>query len=141
MISFYFNISSLLWVGIVTGYGLDGPGIESRWGQDFLHPFRLALGPTQPPFQWVPGLFPGGKVARLWCWPPNSIQCQGYRKSRAIPVLPLWAFVACSGVTFTFTFISSLLLHVRNRLQHTVSFVHVFLLLYFTVYRLCTYIS
>jgi len=22
-------------VGIATGYGLDGPGIESRWGQDF----------------------------------------------------------------------------------------------------------
>ena len=22
-------------VGIATGYGLDGPGIESRWGRDF----------------------------------------------------------------------------------------------------------
>jgi hypothetical protein len=36
-------------VGIATGYGLDGPGIESRWGLDFLHLFRPALGPTQPP--------------------------------------------------------------------------------------------
>ena len=33
-------------VGIATGYGLDGPGIESWWG---------GLGPTQPPVQWVPG--------------------------------------------------------------------------------------
>jgi len=33
-------------VGIATGYGLGGPGIESRWGQDFLHLSRLALGPT-----------------------------------------------------------------------------------------------
>jgi hypothetical protein len=35
-------------VGIATGYGLDGPVIESWWGQDFPHLPRLKLGPTQP---------------------------------------------------------------------------------------------
>jgi hypothetical protein len=46
-------------VGIVARYGLDGPGIESRWGRDFPHLSRPALGTTQPPIQWVPGLSRG----------------------------------------------------------------------------------
>ena len=46
-------------VGIVTRYGLGGPGIESWWGRDFPHLSRPALGPTQPPVQWVPGLSRG----------------------------------------------------------------------------------
>ena len=37
-------------VGIATGYRLDGPWIESRWGgRDFPHLSRPAAGPTQPP--------------------------------------------------------------------------------------------
>ena len=45
-------------VGIVTGYGLDGPGIESRWGRDFPLLSRPALGPT--PYNGT-GFFPGVK--------------------------------------------------------------------------------
>ena len=38
-------------VSIATGYGLGGPGIESRWGRDFPNVSRPTLGPTQPPVQ------------------------------------------------------------------------------------------
>ena len=37
---------------------LDGPGIESRRGRNFPHPSGPALGPIQPPTQWLLDLFP-----------------------------------------------------------------------------------
>jgi hypothetical protein len=46
-------------VGIATCYGLNGSEIESRWGRDFQHLSKPALGPTQPPVQWVLGLSRG----------------------------------------------------------------------------------
>ena len=42
-------------VGIATDYGLDSPGIESRWSEIF-RPSRPALWSIQPPVQWVSGL-------------------------------------------------------------------------------------
>jgi hypothetical protein len=48
-------------VGIATRYGLDGPGIESRWGRNFPYLSIPALKPTQPPIERVSGLYGGVK--------------------------------------------------------------------------------
>ena len=48
-------------VGVATRYGLDGPGFESRRGRDFPHLSIPALGSTQSPVQWIPGLSLGIK--------------------------------------------------------------------------------
>ena len=45
-------------VGIATDYGLDGPGSNPGVDEIF-SPSRPALGPTQPPIQWVPGFSRG----------------------------------------------------------------------------------
>jgi len=50
-------------VGTATDYGLDGPE-SNPGGEEIFRPSRSALGPTQPPVQWVPGLSRGVKCGR-----------------------------------------------------------------------------
>ena len=45
-------------VGIATDYGLDGPG-SNPGGDEIFRPSTPALGTTQPPVKWVPGLSRG----------------------------------------------------------------------------------
>jgi hypothetical protein len=49
-------------VGIATGYGLDGPGIESRWGAIFFA--HVQNGPEDHPASCIMGTgsFPGVKL-------------------------------------------------------------------------------
>jgi hypothetical protein len=64
-------------VSLPTGYGLDDRGsISNRGNEIIVHSTasRPPLGPTQPPIQWVLGVFfLGGKAARAGSWPLTSI--------------------------------------------------------------------
>jgi hypothetical protein len=53
-------------VGIATDYGLDGPGIESRWGRDFLPHLDWPWGPPSLLYNGY-RVFPGGKM-----WPGHA---------------------------------------------------------------------
>jgi hypothetical protein len=60
-----------------TGYRLDNRGsVPGRSDFFFSASSRLALGTTQCPIQWVPGLFYRGKVVGVWSWltPPSSVK-------------------------------------------------------------------
>jgi hypothetical protein len=46
-------------VGIATGYGLDGPGIESRWGARFSAPVQTGPGAHPASYTMGTGSFPG----------------------------------------------------------------------------------
>jgi hypothetical protein len=49
---------------------------------------RPAEGPSKPPTQWVPGLFPGNKTAGAWInhSPLSSTEVNGYRFTSTPPV-------------------------------------------------------
>ena len=82
----------------LTRYGLDGPGIESRWGRDFQHLSSVAL-------QWsgcwmsFPGVRRSGRGVNRPA-PSNAEikeRVELYLYSTSEP------FVACSRANFTFT--------------------------------------
>ena len=106
-------------VCIATSYGLDGPGIESRWRRDFPHPSRPALGPTQPPINGY-RVFPGVKRPRRGVdHPPHLAQRlkKAYSYASTLPldlygllqgeiILLLWRYkfeVDMKGGLFPFT--------------------------------------
>ena len=73
--------SDSLRAGTVRGSNLGG-------GRDIAHPSRPALGITQPPVHWVPGLFPRSKAVGALCWPPTSfsakLKVEGYTSTHPL---------------------------------------------------------
>ena len=97
-------------VGIAIGYGLEGPGIESRWEARFSAPVQTGPGAHPASCTMGKGSFPGVKSGRGVTLTPYPLLVQWSWKSRAIPLLPLQAVrpvhnvSACTRVNFTFTF-------------------------------------
>jgi hypothetical protein len=95
-------------VGIVTGFRLDGPGIESHWGGRFSAPVQTGPGSHPASCTIGTGSFPGVKSGRGVTLTPHPHLAPWSRKVRAIPLLAPWAvrpvqgLSACTRVTFTF---------------------------------------
>jgi len=80
----------ILSVRIASDYGLDGPG-SNPGGDMIFRPSRPTVGPTQPPVKWVPGHSPGVKCGRGVLLTPHPLLVPRSWKSRAVPLLTLWA--------------------------------------------------
>jgi hypothetical protein len=94
-------------VGIATGYGLDGPGIEARLKVRFSAPVQTGPGAHPSSYTMGAGSFPGVNIGRGVTLTPHPLLVPWSRKGRAIPPLPLGAvrpvqsLSACTRVHFT----------------------------------------
>jgi hypothetical protein len=83
-------------VGIATGYRLDGPRIESRWGVIFRTCSGWPWGPPSPPCIMGTGSFQGVESGRGVTLTHHPLLVPSSKKqSRAITLLSLRAFMAC----------------------------------------------
>ena len=78
-------------VGIATGYGLDGPGIESRWGGRYSAPVQTGPGAHPALCTMYAGSFPGVKYGRGVLLTTHPLPVPRSWKGRAIPLPNLWA--------------------------------------------------
>ena len=105
-------------VGIATGYGLDGPGIESRWGARFSAPVQTSPGAHPASCTMGTGSFPGINSGRdvtltlhpFWCCGKERVELYLYspyrpyglyRASVSVQGCILPYLSACTRVHFT----------------------------------------
>jgi hypothetical protein len=93
---FLWNLSTHLFTvsreSIATRYGLEGPGIDSRWGEIFRTYPDLLRGPPSLPYNGY-RVFPGGKGGRGVILTTHPLLVPRWRKCWAIPPLTLWVLL------------------------------------------------
>jgi hypothetical protein len=89
-------------VDIATGYGLDGPGIESRWGARFSAPVQTYPGAHPASYAMGTGSFPGVK------WPGRGVEHPPRVHFTLLSWLVLYGAYCCFNGMFSIHFVGSL---------------------------------
>jgi hypothetical protein len=116
-------------VGIANGYESDGMGIESRWEAKYSAPVQAGPGAHPASCTMGTGSFPEAKSSRGMTLTPHLLLVPWSRKSRALPLLPLWAVRPVNNLgawtrvdfTFTFTYLSG---NQTNTFKHFIYLEH-----------------
>ena len=120
LLGFHRGIVDSSSVGIATRYGLDWPGIESRWGARFCAPVQTGPGAYPCSYTMGTGSFPGVKRPRRCVDhpPPSSAKVEGRVElyicspsgpswpvvGRTLPFLPrLWEHVSVQSAGSIFS--------------------------------------
>ena len=139
-------------VGIATGYGLDGPGIESRWGRDF-SPVQSEPGAHPASCTMGTGSSPGVNYGRGVLLTTHPLLVLWSRKSRAITLPTFWATTGpvtgtlyllfnyrVSGVCYVFFVDRVIFFYIARRIQGSLqNAISHFFYIYFTTYLLPRY--
>ena len=86
-------------VGIAIDYGLDGPGIESRWGAWFSSHVQAGPEPHPASCTMGTGTFPGLKCGRGVLLTTHPLLARGLGRVELYFYPPLGHNRACNGVT------------------------------------------
>ena len=123
-------------VGIATRYGLDGPGIESRWGARFSAPVQTGPGAHPASYTMGTGSFPGVKRpgrdvdhpppssaevegrAELYIYSPSGPSWPVLGRTLALLVMDVGQSILYCAYRFSLALNFKLLVQTRHKTKH-----------------------
>jgi hypothetical protein len=107
-------------VCVATGYGLDGPGNESRWRAKLLPPVQTGPGAHPASFTMGTGSFPGVKSGRGVTLTPHPFSCRVHESVDLYLYSPYGPYglyrasVPVQGCTLPLSYHYSVLQHIQT---------------------------